>query len=225
MKTKILSVLYFLSGITFILLNYYPGFLPEITVKGIIIPLLIILFLINITPESIRSHWLMLLALLFSWAGDVALEIPGQSAGLFITGLLCFMTTHILYLTVFYITPGKSIGPKKLFLFILPVYLFGLALLCYLNDDLGDMRIPVIVYTAILLSMLAAAITRINKVSRLSFYLVLTGAVLFVLSDSLLAINKFSHPLPNSTLLIMSTYVTGQFLIVLGYIKQYNPTA
>ncbi len=225
MKTKILSVLYFLSGITFILLKYNPGFLPEITVKGIIIPLLIILFLVNINPDHIKSHWLMLLAMFFSWAGDVALEIPGQSAGLFITGLLCFMTTHILYFVVFYITPGRSIGPKKLFFFILPVYLFGVALLCYLYDDLGDMRIPVIVYTAILLSMLAAAITRINKVSRLSFYLVLIGAALFIISDSLLAINKFSQPLPNSTLWIMSTYVTGQFLIVLGYIKQYNPTA
>ena len=224
MKTKTLSVLYFLSGITFILLNDNPGFLPEIAVKGIIIPILIILFLVNITPDHIKSHWLMLLALLFSWAGDVTLEIPGQSAGLFITGLLCFMITHILYFAVFYITPGRSIGPKKLFLLILPVYLFGVGLLCYLYDDLGDMRLPVIVYTAILLSMLAAAITRINKVSRLSFYLVLIGAALFFISDSLLAINKFSHPLPNSTLLIMSTYVTGQFLIVLGYIKQYNPT-
>lgn len=214
--------MYFLSGITFILLNYNPGFLPEIAVKGVIIPLLIILFLVNITPGHTRSHWLMLLALFFSWAGDVSLEIPGQSAGLFITELLCFMITHILYFFVFYLTPGKSIGSKKLFFFILPVYVFGVGLLCYLYDDLGDMRIPVIVYTAILLSMLAAAITRINKVSRLSFYLVLIGAALFVISDSLLAINKFSHPLPNSTLWIMSTYVTGQFLIVLGYIKQYN---
>jgi uncharacterized membrane protein YhhN len=132
------------------------------------------------------------------------------------------MLTHVLYLVVFFLTPGKSYALKKQIFFILPVYLFGAGLLFYLYDDLGNMRIPVVIYTIVILTMLAAAISRIKKVSRISYYLVLSGAVLFVLSDSMIAVNKFSHPFKAASALIMLSYITGQFLIVIGYIKQYR---
>ena len=151
--------------------------------------------------------------------------MPGltqQNEILFMIGLVCFLITHVLYFAVFCLAPGRNYAVKRISLFLLPVIMYGAGLLYYLMDDLGDMRIPVIVYTVVLLAMLAAAISRYKKVSSASYYLVLMGAVLFVLSDSLLAVNKFSHPLKGSSALIMSTYITGQFLIVIGYIKQYR---
>jgi len=228
MKTRILTVLYLLSGIAFILLKLTPGTIPEFLDKTIIIPLLILIFILNITMSSVAAHWLMFLALIFSWSGDIMLELPHvleqpqMNDVLFMAGLICFMIIHVLYFVVFCLTPGENQALKKFYLFMLPVFIYGAALLYYLFKDLGDMRIPVIVYTVVLLAMLVAAINRYKKVRRLSYTLVLLGAILFVLSDSLLAINKFSHPFKCSSALIMSTYIAGQFLIIIGYLKQYR---
>ena len=228
MKTTSLSILYFLSGIAFIILKCIPGFIPLFVVKAILMPFLILIFILNARPGRVTSQWILFSALLFSWAGDVVLELPNmpglaqQDELLFMIGLVCFLITHALYFTVFCLTPGRNYAGKKFFLFLLPVIIYGAVLLYYMVDDLEDMRIPVIVYTVVLLAMLAAAISRYKKVSLVSYYLVLTGAVLFVISDSLLAINKFSHPFKGSSALIMSTYLTGQFLILIGYIKQYR---
>lgn len=82
------------------------------------------------------------------------------------------------------------------------------------------MRIPVIIYTVIILIMLSGAINRMEKVNKSSFYLVLTGAILFVISDSAIAVNKFSFAFAYSSIIIMSTYAAAQLLIVLGYVKQ-----
>lgn len=86
-------------------------------------------------------------------------------------------------------------------------------------DDLGEMKLAVIAYAFVILSMLASAINRLRKVNSTSYWLVLTGAGLFVISDSVLAINKFSLPF-NGSDVIMSTYVIAQYLIITGYIRQ-----
>jgi uncharacterized membrane protein YhhN len=82
------------------------------------------------------------------------------------------------------------------------------------------MRIPVIIYAAVILTMLSGAINRLEKVNRKSYYLVLAGAILFVISDSSIAVNKFSHQFESSGIVIMSTYIVAQYLIVAGYISQ-----
>jgi uncharacterized membrane protein YhhN len=71
--------------------------------------------------------------------------------------------------------------------------------------------------------MLAGAINRIEKVKKISFYLVLAGAILFVSSDTVIAFNKFVHHFDSSGIVIMSTYVIAQYLIVAGYIIQFKP--
>jgi uncharacterized membrane protein YhhN len=68
--------------------------------------------------------------------------------------------------------------------------------------------------------MLCGAVNRYEKVSRLSYWIVLAGAILFVLSDSGIAFSKFIHPFSGTSLLIMSTYVAAQYLIVAGFIMQ-----
>jgi uncharacterized membrane protein YhhN len=70
--------------------------------------------------------------------------------------------------------------------------------------------------------LLTGAINRIDKVKRVSYYLGLTGAILFVISDSAIAIDKFSHQFKSSGFVIMSTYIVAQYLIVAGYIYQFR---
>jgi hypothetical protein len=71
MKTKLLSVLYFFIGIVFIVLENRSSFLPGLVVKALIIPVLVILFLVNLRPNKNRFHWLMFAGLFFSWAAVI----------------------------------------------------------------------------------------------------------------------------------------------------------
>jgi uncharacterized membrane protein YhhN len=95
-------------------------------------------------------------------------------------------------------------------------------LVLYLYQDLKEMKLPVILYAIVILLMLSGAINRIDKVNKKSFLLVLAGAILFVVSDSAIAINKFSIKFEYSGIVIMSTYIVAQYLIITGYIDQFS---
>jgi uncharacterized membrane protein YhhN len=222
MKNPAISVIYFFIGLISIILlnqsNFWPGFFA----KALIIPVLIILFSVNLKPLKNRSDRFMFAGLLFSWAGDVVLEFSKNNGNIFIIGLACFLLAHIMYFTVFVITPGKNSILSSRFYLLVPVIIYGILLVSFLYDDLADMRLPVIAYAIVILTMLAGAINRIEKVKTESYYLVLTGAILFVISDSVIAVNKFSHQFESSGILIMSTYVFAQYLIVTGYIFQFR---
>jgi uncharacterized membrane protein YhhN len=222
MKTAVSAILYFLTGVVFILFQRHLPVLPVFILKALIIPLLILLFLVNLKPSRNRLHLLMIAGLIFSWAGDVFLEVPQGIAEMFIPGLASFLLAHVMYLTVFFTTKGENVILIKRPYLLLPILLAGAVLIYYLYDGLGEMRIPVILYAVIILTMLAGALNRFGKVNNTSFILVLTGAILFVISDSGIAINKFNHHFRGAAVLIMGTYILAQFLIVAGYIKQYN---
>jgi uncharacterized membrane protein YhhN len=85
------------------------------------------------------------------------------------------------------------------------------------------MKLPVTIYTLVILTMVCGAINRYGKVNFRSWLIVLIGAILFLFSDSGIAISKFLHPFCGSQVLIMSTYVTAQYLIVMGYLWQDSP--
>ena len=210
MKTLILSLLYFLSGLAFIILKYIPGPVPEFVVKARIEPLLILILLVNLEPGKQVTHWLLFLSLLFAWAGDVLLELPNAFSltrlheTFFMAGLAGFLITQLLFFTLFSLAPVRKSGWRLFPVMLLPVCLYGAGLLWIMMDDLGNLRVPVIVYTVVILAMIAAAINRYKKVNERSYFLVLAGALLFLLSDSLLAVNKFSFPFRGSSPLIMA---------------------
>jgi uncharacterized membrane protein YhhN len=211
MKTKVLTVIYILIGITYTVLDSHLSSIPGLVLKGSIIPFLIIIYQLN-ARQNFRIT--ILAALLFSWAGDVILCFS------FIPGLACFLLAHVMYVIAFLKTSGKSELITKRIYLLFPVILYGAGLLCLLYDNLDGMRLPMITYTMVILTMLIAAINRYGKVSRLSFILVLAGAVLFVISDSLIALNKFGFPFVFSGVAVMTTYIAAQYLIVTGVLKQ-----
>jgi uncharacterized membrane protein YhhN len=216
MKTKLLPVIYFLTGILYILLHGHSSFLTGLIIKGFIIPILIIIFILNFRNTFNKLSALVLAGLFFSWAGDIVLDFS------FIPGLVCFLLAQVMYLIAFFLTPGENVIFHSKYFLLIPVILYGTGLVYYLYNDLGDMKLPVIIYAFVILTMLAAAINRFKKVNKISYWLVLAGAILFVISDSVIAVNKFSQPIKASSLIIMSTYITAQFLITLGFIRQYK---
>ncbi|NJM25768.1 MAG: lysoplasmalogenase [Bacteroidia bacterium] len=101
----------------------------------------------------------------------------------------------------------------------MPVVLAGAGLVIILLPHLGALKIPVVIYALVLVTMVLSALYRFGKTTTLSFWLVLGGALLFMTSDSLLAINKFIAPLPMAGFWIMLTYGAAQWCIVVGLLQ------
>ncbi|MFC2115539.1 lysoplasmalogenase [Bacteroidota bacterium] len=218
------SLLYFATGIAFIALETTGALYPGIIIKALIIPVLIWLYLRFIKGEGNNFHRMIIFALIFSWIGDVTLQLTNFKEDFFLVGLGSFLIAQMLYLLAFFTTKGTSILFFKKIYLAIPVILFGVLLLWYLSDGLGDMKIPVTLYCVVILTMLLAAINRAEKVNRQSFQLVLLGAILFVLSDTLIAINKFEQPFELARVAIMTSYITAQYFIAIGCLRQYNLT-
>lgn len=164
--------------------------------------------------KSIRN--LTLLALVFSLLGDVLLMFVDHSPNYFMFGLVAFLLAHIFYILVFL----KHRNPyKKPFGFIILLLLYAFGLFYFLWDGLGKMLIPVFIYMIVILTMSISAFLRKGRVSNLSYILVFLGAILFMVSDSILALNKFYIAVPFSSILIMLTYAMAQYFIVLGIKK------
>jgi len=98
--------------------------------------------------------------------------------------------------------------------------IYALITFYFLKNGLGNMLLPVIIYMLIILSMAATAWLRKGMVSNISYALVFIGALLFIISDSTLALNKFYQAIPQSHLIIMSTYALAQYFIVFGVLRQ-----
>jgi uncharacterized membrane protein YhhN len=158
------------------------------------------------------------MALVCSWGGDIMLT--KKSSVLFKAGIAFFMLTHIMYFVVFIRAGNGFIFEKPVF--FIPLILYEVILISYLFNHLERMKIPVIVYSSVIIIMLASAINRYGSVTGKSFSMVLWGAILFVISDSALAINKLKQPFRLYQLVVMLTYITAQFLIVEGYIRQFR---
>ena len=158
---------------------------------------------------------LLLVALLFSLLGDIVLMFSSRSEWFFIGGLVAFLIAHLCYIVLFYKQRGTTFKnwPGTIGFF---VYAMGLFYMLY--PYLGEMLFPVLVYMMVILAMASAALLR-SQTSSLSYNLVLYGALCFLLSDSLLAINKFYIEFSGAHIAIMLSYALAQYLIVIGLLK------
>ena len=184
--------------------------------KPLLIPALLLLLVF--TKSATPGKNLLLAGLFFSWMGDVFLLFENKNALFFIFGLASFLTTHIFY--IIYFLRIKSAGPsllKKQPVLIALVLGYGITLVWQLYPHLGDLKLPVIIYAMVICTMLLCSLHVFLKVNRKSAVYYLAGASVFVISDSLLAINKFYQPFAFAGLLIMLTYCAAQYFIVCGY--------
>ena len=202
------------------LTGIFTGFSPlHYTAKPLLIPVLMLLLFFTATPVTGKK--LLFFALFFSWMGDVLLLVEQLDPLFFIFGLACFLTTHICYI-IFFLSI-RSPNPSLLFrqpvlLFLIPAY--GLALVCFLYPNLGALKLPVILYATVICIMLLCSIHVFLKINSPANRFYAWGASAFVLSDSLLAINKFYQPFAFAGMLIMITYCAAQYFIVRGFMEQ-----
>jgi uncharacterized membrane protein YhhN len=163
---------------------------------------------------------LFLVALFFCWLGDVFLIFQSNNPLFFMTGLASFLAGHIVYIFCYrqlQTSPSSRelLGSQKV-RFAFPIILAGTGLVTILYPFLGALRIPVMIYALAITLMALTALFRYGRTNSKSFLLIFIGAVLFMVSDSLLAINKFHHAFSAAGALVMLTYSVAQFLIVEG---------
>jgi len=214
--------LYFVTGVIFIALETIGATWPEIISKAFIIPMLIWLYASHLKGAMNGFHRMIIIALAFSWVGDMLLQLSQFNETLFMAGVGSFLITQLIYLLLFFSTKGSNVLFFRKIYLVLPVAAYGWLILWCIADGLGDMLVPIVVYAVAILTMLLAALNRENKVSRQSYILVLLGAVLFILSDSLIMINRIKMSFDLARIIIMSSYITAQYLIAVGCLKQYN---
>jgi uncharacterized membrane protein YhhN len=192
----------------------------DIFIKPVIMLTLGLYYLASVAKEE-RSM-LVVLAVLFCCGGDTFLMLQHINSSFFIFGLVSFLIAHVLY-TLSYRNHAHETDENELqgiqkIRFAFPIVLAGTGLIIVLYPVLGDLRFPVIVYALILVIMVLNALFRYGRTTYKSFWMVFTGAVLFMVSDALLAVNRFLEPVEAGTFWVMFTYISAQFLIVEGLI-------
>ncbi|MTH14532.1 lysoplasmalogenase [Flavobacterium sp. LC2016-01] len=193
----------------------------DLFLKPILIPLLS--FGIYFHPNFPTKN-ILLLALLFSWIGDVILLFTDLGEIYFILGLVSFLISHITYCVLFN-RQNKGEIKRNLVFFAIGSVVIGLYLIGMLSvllPSLGDLKIPVIVYATVISIMLLFAFNGYLIWKKPGNLYVFLGAIVFVISDSILAVNKFYSPIEKSSFFIMLTYLVAQYLIVIGILK-LNP--
>jgi uncharacterized membrane protein YhhN len=170
-----------------------------------IIPILS-LALIAIMEIPGRKGKIVFAGLVFSATGDFLLALQGK--GYFVYGLSSFGIAHIMYIAAFFEKPASD---KRRIALAAVFIIYGITVWNVLAPNLGNMLLPVSIYILLITGM--GISTTMGENNNL---LVIAGAILFVCSDSFIAINVFLSKIPNSSFWIMLTYFPAQFFITLG---------
>jgi uncharacterized membrane protein YhhN len=161
--------------------------------KPLLMPTLALWWYYSTSGKSVPWRNTVLGALLFSTAGDILLMKSGQYPLFFLLGLSAFLVAHLFYIRT-YLTIGQGrrgfLHQNPMVIGLFALYLGGLLLLLWQGIPDG-MKAPVAIYALVI-------------------------TVLFVLSDSLIALNKFGFAFPDARVAIMGTYIFGQYAVVRG---------
>ncbi len=162
--------------------------------------------------NSNRLRYLVLIALFYALLGDVFLMLVDKNPIYFLVGLGSFLVMQLLYIYIFKFLKISDLVNKWPYAGLVIIVAFSLIL--FLFPNLGDLKIPVFIYFSAILAMVLSAICFWKRHPRSG--IVFLGALFFMVSDGLIAINKFKFDLPFSGFLIMVTYILAQWFIIEG---------
>ena len=222
-STIVISIVYLILAIITIYSRVYNINDIQNIAKPLLMPTLMFLVYKN-GKLSTKYMKFVFFALFFSMLGDVFLMPLVDN---FIIGLANFMIAHIIYIIAFYKDNSDKLllGLSKRKILSVSL-LIGLVILLWIlingmiiTDTPTFLMIAVVIYAMVISIMSLNTISVFGNRNILGNKLVLIGAVLFMFSDSIIALNKFVSPIEFSGLYIMTTYTIAQWLIVFGSIK------
>lgn len=195
-KQFLLNILIFISAGVSIYLEYVQSsayyFLKPVTT------ILVILLVLTGKKSILKFRNTILLALVFCLLGDILLLKPSY----FLFGLISFLIAHLLFAKSFIMLEGF----QSTVILLLVLLAIGFGLYLWLYSDLGGLKLPVAIYIGVILFMAWQGIGLYLKKGKKVYFLIAVGVVLFMFSDSMIAMNKFKQAFELSGLVILSTY-------------------
>ena len=216
-QTKILipTILFFIAAIA----DVYGIISANETIKTIAKPMLLTLLVVVYLASVKKPIFWYVLGMFFCFVGDVLLMFNG--ANFFMYGLSAFLFGHVVYIKV-----TSSFLPNDLTVKMIssafPFVVFFAVLMYLIYPNLGEMLIPVAVYGITISTFGSVALLNYRNEKSTENLWLLVGALLFILSDSLIALNKFYEPHDIYGVSIMITYILAQFLICKAMIVKTN---
>jgi uncharacterized membrane protein YhhN len=172
--------------------------------------LFIILIAVQVkSPASSFYRYMIIGGLIFSLAGDVFLMLPSDR---FIQGLVSFFVAHLFYIAALIFEGGQETHFRIIFAFML----YGMLMVQLLWPHLGKMRLPVLAYMLVILMMGWTATGRWIGTKQPGSLFAFLGAILFIISDSALAVDRFKGHFTKAQVYILTTYFAAQWLIALS---------
>lgn len=201
----------------------YLGFLnrPASTARTVLktLPVALLALLpatyLSVVGALTGSLVVLMVALALSALGDFFLALKDQER-FFVPGLGAFLAAHVAYLIAF--LPRVSAPGAVALVVIALAFAAAATLILRLAPKLGSLRIPVFAYFTVIMAMVAAALSIREAASILG-----AGAVIFALSDSLIAVRKFKGPIPYNNEAVWITYIAAQFMISAGLLTLLIP--
>ncbi|KTC98625.1 lysoplasmalogenase [Legionella erythra] len=208
---RILNLFLFFSFLYLLLLPFIAYPLTTILKP---LPIICLLILVKIMPQASIIKGLLGLALGFSLAGDVVLTHSSQLA--FMIGMVCFLLAHCVYINLF--LRDFHFNRNRLLIFLIPLSL-AVAGYSYFHTAFGQLAIPILVYLIALLTMVFSAFQVKQQAA-----MIISGACLFLVSDSLLGLGLFVIPSRWMPLAVMLTYYLAQLFITTGVLYRQVDT-
>jgi uncharacterized membrane protein YhhN len=193
----------------------------RVITKLLLLPILIL----YLTSEPGNTRPVLYIGLFASFLGDLLLTRSGET--FFLLGMLAFIITHLCNIFFFYsLQKGHPGKPMILVLALVVVAIISGGVYFLLADKLGAFRVPILVYMVIISLMAVMATQTLVNAALIptAIRCFIPGAALFVLSDGLLALNKFLLHTGSIDVAVMLTYGMAQYLLVKGFVavkKQY----
>ncbi len=213
MKKTLLPIAILISGAWAILSSYQGNFNIYQILKPLTTILIIGLALLSVNTDKTYSRSLIT-ALVFCLLGDILL----LNEGYFLFGLSAFLIAHVVFTYAF----SRMYGFYKNYLPLLVLVAVCGSYFLYLKPGLQDFTIPVAVYMTAIIIMAWQAIGLYLQDRQRAFLYIAMGALLFTLSDALLALNKFKQPFVLADMLILATYWGAVYLFACsgGFVKK-----
>lgn len=172
---------------------------------------LLILGLALANPQASPEYQKLIAAgLMLSTLGDICLMFKGN--GWFAAGLGSFLLAHLAFIGAFV----HGIVPLEIPLWAWLVVPYGALLLAILLPRAGALKLPVLMYCTVIGAMVVVACTRYAMLGTTPALLGMLGAIVFLISDSSLAVRQFLRPYRRAQALILSTYWLGVGLIAMS---------
>ncbi len=215
-QVKLALVIFFVVAI----LDIVGIIMHSVLLRTIFKPLVMLSLALYYLSATKKNNIWYLVGIFFSFLEDVFLLNSGEFY--FILGLASFLLAHIVYIKITNsFINRKSIS--KITVTTLPFIAFFIVFLFLLKDYLSEMLLPVIVYGIVI--SIFGMVTTLNYSSyksKANLWLLL-GALFFILSDSILAVNKFYSTKEVYGLTVMVTYIIAQFFICKAMILKDSP--